>query len=68
MLLMCRNAKVVNLIPGDFNGDSVIDLLVSIQNGQEIDLKLMKGSKSRAHENNLGYFSNFIMVELSLIF
>lgn len=49
------NSKIFNIVPGDFDGDSIMDLLVVSQQGETAAFKMsyFKGQKSARYINDL---------------
>ena len=45
----------MNLLPGDLNGDSIIDLLVTYKiNNNDYKMSLFLGKKDSKHTNDIG--------------
>ena len=47
------NALIVNIVPGDFNGDSIMDILVVYQSNEGYYMSFFKGNKAQRYENDL---------------
>ena len=50
---------IVNIVPGDFSGDSVIDMFVVSQDSKGLlRISLFLGNKRAANENDLGIYNS----------
>lgn len=48
-----NDSTIVNIVPGDFNGDSVMDLLIVSRESDYYKMSLFLGNKNSKITNNL---------------
>jgi hypothetical protein len=61
-----KSYTIVNVVPGDFNGDSIVDMLVVFKNGEETTFQMIMflGKKASRYENDFGKFNSIFEFEI----